>query len=54
MGSPLKIIGSGTGRRLMLMESVIAAAIAAALAAVLSDVGVDSIRGLDGCWYKCF
>ena len=54
MVSPLKIIGSGTGRRLMLMESVIAAAIAAALAGVSSDLGVDSIRRLDGCWYKCF
>ena len=43
MGSPLKIIGSGPGRRLILIESVIAAAIAAALAAVFSDLGVDSI-----------
>ena len=52
MGSPLEMIGSGTGRRLMLMESVIAAAIAAARAAVLSDLGVDSIRGLQGYCYK--
>ena len=37
----------------MLMESVIAAAIAAALAAVFSDHGVDAIRRLEGCWYKC-
>ena len=38
----------------MLMESVIAAVIAAAaLVALLSDLGVDSVRRLQACWYEC-
>ena len=46
MGSPLNVVGLGTGRRLILNESVIAVAIAAALAIAPSALGIGPFEGL--------